>query len=611
MRMLSTSQVLWSILGRLTLPPFHHHPVPSQHQVGHTSSFDPLHLLCSLREATSASSAAAGAMSAAPSGSSAAPPTATAAGSPTGSQQSATSTSVQSTTPSALLRKPLKTDHGDEEAGSGSEDLAAVAPPPATEASPYMLPIELLINVFLYLDTAQVVRAAQVCTTWYAASKDSRIWRQLSFAPATRQRATDDITVLWHFGILGARCGNAVESVDFVSLSRAVPELAAGLKASTQSLRHIRWSAGPANLEALRAVVLLARCCPKLETLELRSHDTHDLREFSKKCPSWCKPLSFTFIADGFSSQQGSLDLLAITPMLFDHATTLELKRNTLRGDEPCVRWISVHILARVLKNPAIEKLTLHGLWKGSDRAEEPYVLSAPSLTSLDLRWSKGMPQSWIPILEAPQLRELAIDTHLLHALRLASTSLLSSLTLRIVDSERERSGLWDIGRVWNYQGKLKIMIESRFTEHMLKDLAVFVWPGLEEVEIELQDHLASELISLISAREAGARGASTDQYASVKLMTLELLNDARTSAEPTNFVGIAKSMLALARAQERNPDTTPICSAVRWKIRVPDRVKDGMSSRLNNIPMGVLEWLEQQPNVEVHGSPPSHYAGR
>lgn len=64
-------------------------------------------------------------------------------------------------------------------AKSGNKDAASAQS--AAAVSPCMLPIELLVEIFLYLDTAGVARAAQVCRTWSAASTDMRLWRHLSF----------------------------------------------------------------------------------------------------------------------------------------------------------------------------------------------------------------------------------------------------------------------------------------------------------------------------------------------------------------------------------------------------------------------------------------------
>lgn len=87
------------------------------------------------------------------------------------------------------------------------------------EATPYMLPFELLGNIFLYLSTSDVTRAALVCQTWRAASKDVRVWRYLSFkqtrfidnAPPVKGQST----VRAQFDSLGERSSNTVESVDF------------------------------------------------------------------------------------------------------------------------------------------------------------------------------------------------------------------------------------------------------------------------------------------------------------------------------------------------------------------------------------------------------------
>lgn len=73
-----------------------------------------------------------------------------------------------------------------------NEEVASesVAASNAPQPSPYMLPIELLVDTFLYLNTSDIARSAQVNTIWNAASKDVHLWRHLSSAKRSSARTS-------------------------------------------------------------------------------------------------------------------------------------------------------------------------------------------------------------------------------------------------------------------------------------------------------------------------------------------------------------------------------------------------------------------------------------
>lgn len=152
-----------------------------------------------------------------------------------------------------------------------SEQSAAVA-------SLSMLLIGQLVDIFLYLNTSEVARAAQVSKIWHEASTDESLWRHLCFSPAKYIRPpyyTDhQEQVREHFASIGARSGHTVESVDFSNLYyMQVFRVVKALSQSTSSLRHIRWSSTEDTIESRQAVAALAEVCPGLETLELRTWD--------------------------------------------------------------------------------------------------------------------------------------------------------------------------------------------------------------------------------------------------------------------------------------------------------------------------------------------------
>lgn len=201
--------------------------------------------------------------------------------------------------------------------------------------------------------------------------------------------------------------------------------------------------------------------------------------------------------------------------MLFDHATTLSFKLFIPPYSSRWTPLISVHQLARLLKNVAIERLTVQGLW---DSPESPTIhsLSAPSLMHLDLRWAEDLSRP-LRSLDAPHLRQLAIDAQLWPLLTPASTSTLSSRTLLIADRQDSDQIHPDLGAsegVATFSGSIKFSIEQTYTFRFLGLLANrFIWPGLEGVELELMRDTEADLVSVIASRQAGVLRTTEAQY--------------------------------------------------------------------------------------------------
>lgn len=486
-----------------------------------------------------------------------------------------------------------------------AESDVAAAAPLAAKVPPCMLPIELLVDIFLDLSTSEVARAAQVCRTWRAASTDARLWRNLSFSKAkllpppydARQR-----TLHQYFKTIGARCGNSVESVDLLNLTWSqLPMLAEGLMASAQSLRHIRWSSEQGNLDSLRAAVRLAWRCPQLEMLELRTWGMCKRRELVNVMPCVARPRHFSLTCASISDRDHLEALSEDQAAMFDHATTLEF-RLTKYPHSNEGRWMPVSMFARLLQNQAIERLTVHGLWGRKNHLGGPlaiYSVSAPSLRYLDLRWS-GELYSNVAELDAPELRELAIDGRLLRYLTSDSLSMLSALTLRLVGlrgHERRHYELGGINSVFGHQGSLKLDVgEAYSVDVMHLFLDGFRWPGLETAEIELtMDDSTAALIAVVAARDAGARGATKQQYEDMMLSGFAALSEAQAQLEPKEhgfgsaFMREVEIVMATASAFHADASASPLCSRVHWKLFAP-----------SGFPSDILDWLEHQPSVSV-----------
>lgn len=324
---------------------------------------------------------------------------------------------------------------------------------------------ELLIDTFRYLNTSQLARAAQVSRTWHAVSKHAHLWRHLSFSVAKVSRHSDAKLIRKHFENLGARCGNTVESVDFANLdcpSGAL--LIRGLLASASCLKHLR-----SDPETDSQVAELAGRCPQLETLEL--HTGHVMLSILLVVDAACVAKPKHFVLESFSLCETlafTVELPNEKATLFDHATTLDFRVRGYYAHKKKGWIMPLDTFARILRNPAVEQLTVHGLWK--DGVIAISEVRAPSLTHLDLRWSDGLGPN-LRELDAPSLRELAIDGRLLHLFTTPSLSLLRSLTLRIVGLEDDLDGHPELGaidRVRHHQGALKLDVGRSFTAEVL-----------------------------------------------------------------------------------------------------------------------------------------------
>lgn len=246
-------------------------------------------------------------------------------------------------------------------------------------------------------------------------------------------------------------------------------------------------------------------------------------------------------------------------------------------------------------KSLPIQKLAFHGLWGGGLSPSTTYAIFAPLLLDLDIRWSSSQMKS-LTSLDVPALRTLAVDGRFLHKLTSASLSELSYLNLRIAGfgptSSRDAE-LRYIDRVKSHQGKMKLDIGWHFADEMLSLLSEdFIWPGLEAVDITLFTRPLRLLVGIIAARIAGAHGASKQRYletvreAGTRLLSKRLEGE---DAAPHIFMRHARLMFAAAAAHRSEAGAPPLCSQVRWTIRAPFVLDPN-----------VLEWLNEQPNIEV-----------
>lgn len=487
---------------------------------------------------------------------------------------------------------PKQTAKIDESAADPIPVVAAARPP-----KPFLLPIELLIDVFLYLSTSDVIRAALVCRAWRNATLDVRIWRHLSFSEKVQPAKVFGAAPVQFTPLkldlrgLGAKCGNAVETVDFTTLEwDTLSSLAYGLMASTSTVRHVRWvSTGEERLECLRAVSFLSHHCPHLETLELRAQGACVLADLLVEAPSVAKARYFSLTTASFWFMLVSPDVQDDQVLPFDHATTLEFRLTSypLRGNG----WLSIHTFNRILKIPAVEKLTVHGLWDGGHLTHRS--IEAPSLTYLDIRWS-NLHQSQLVTLNAPNLTELAIDARLLPIFTPSSLSALPSLTLR-VDGQRSGDQLYpqELDKVKHHQGVLKLYVAHLYAEEVLTLLSEsFFWPGLEEIEMELTHKTSRLLIGVMAARIAGVRGATKEEY-------LDWINYAsdqfswcnglvQNPEDTPRWRQVATEILARAALVQPIPPMPPLCKPVWWKL-----------SRTQYVWTSTTDLLKQQPNVD------------
>lgn len=255
----------------------------------------------------------------------------------------------------------------------------------------FMLPIELLVEIFLYITADEAARAALVCQTWHAASQDARIWRHLSFTPA-KHRYYDlrppfsplEVGRQQQLKSIGARCGDTVMSFDFGNLAGAhVEVLAKGLEASLPSLKHIHWSKVRHQAWG-HTVVSLAKRCPRLEIVELCIRGTLSIEILASETPCHARP----------HQPHGRQQRAVKTLRGLAQRPSCAIRSCHLAGlDQPDQRssgdLISLNLLTRLFRNQRIEQLTVHGAWLGD--SPFPCSLSAPSLTSLVLRSSESL----------------------------------------------------------------------------------------------------------------------------------------------------------------------------------------------------------------------------
>lgn len=472
-------------------------------------------------------------------------------------------------------------------------------------AAPAMLPIELLFDIFLYIHSSESVGAAQSCRLWYTASAEVRRVRQLSFTRASSVEPSD-------LQLRTARCYGTLEEVYFTGLSdESVMGLVEGLKSYAQSLKAIRCSAseedGQDSFEPMLEVIGLAKLCPRLETLKLRSDNFFEPSDLVNSAPGIAWPRHISLTACALDDSLDGPPTVRFGMSLIDRTRSFEFKlidyeADVLSGEEV---GMSTHTFLRFFNNRTLEKLTVHGLWSGKGdpgAGSEEHSIEAPSLTHLDLRWSGDLGSNSIT-LSAPRLKELAIDAHLLPMLSPASTSTLSSLTLRPaklkgpspsyqglsgIDGVSEYDGTLRLNGCRDHQGTVKLTAESEYMEDLLRFLSEhFIWPGLESIECELTLSSILPLVGVMIARQAGARGASKEEYIAALRDAFDALREHQVSNNSDGV--IPEGTKALSAVISQGQAAVRSCSQVHWSIQVPDC-----------LPEGIVAWLQAQPNVDV-----------
>lgn len=274
-----------------------------------------------------------------------------------------------------------------------------------------------------------------------------------------------------------------------------------------------------------------------------------------------------------------------------DHAKTLEFKFIKDPEYPSYILGVSLRFLAHLFEIPSLEKLTVHDIYEGEPAGT--HSAFAPSLTHLDLRWYEEGREGFME-LDAPKLSQLSIDYRFMDWLTPASTFMLSSLTLRIVEAD------WTavpeaVDRLWDLQGSLKLYASGSLgVAQLLSLLEVdFRWPGLEEIEVELVEDMIGALISIFIARTAGARGASMGHF-------LKLLREAEwriagrqgwLGESGPALVPHVQDLMAIASAFQLGASTRSLCAQVHWRMILP-------TNKHVRVPGGILDWLEAQPNV-------------
>lgn len=511
------------------------------------------------------------------------------------------------------------TPSNNERANSSAEDQASTQVQ-AFAVGPRVLPVELLVEIFAKLSTSEVIRAAKVCRYWKEAAKSPGVWRNIAVPPVkhwTTGRSARRMLTEQDLHSLVAKSGNKVVRVNLANFASVeIEALCRCLMPSVPILRHISWSHGGAGGQELRAVCGLAKLCPHLQTLELRGPVYYNMSGTDLFCSASavsCRPRSVSVISSGDMSWS------LTSPSIFDYATTLEFTSWTMIASSLVLP--SSFIAQLFQRNPNIRRLTAHGLRRNSsspfgaipvffgnaapqDAQHQPdHTDTFPALwlEYLDLRYSTV--DSRLPAFDAPKLRELLIDGHHLSSFATSSLLTLDSLTLRMEEifdhiyhqvALQGFSELAEIERARGYQGSLKLVVGSRYVESVMELLSkAFIWPGLEEVELELKEGSVRQLTGVIAARLAGARGASEEQYLFLANDAVSQLfrDHASNDARMLNPGGNREVQKFLADAASFKVDGTanPLCSQVRWKI-------NATTSVLGTI----IDWIGDLPNVQL-----------
>ncbi|XP_028562781.2 F-box/LRR-repeat protein 14-like [Podarcis muralis] len=162
---------------------------------------------------------------------------------------------------------PPEDDDGGSSSSSGSEQ----EPPPPPPIS--LLPPELLIKIFEYLDDEDQVQVSQVCRDWQAASYQILWWR--SEAPVSLCHLRNDPSMLANMAAWGIRRVRIVMTpcvtMGFVSHATCIPEtyseLCRALRAGLPSLRALNMTGCPSVTK--RSLAQIGKHLKGLEELVL------------------------------------------------------------------------------------------------------------------------------------------------------------------------------------------------------------------------------------------------------------------------------------------------------------------------------------------------------
>lgn len=349
---------------------------------------------------------------------------------------------------------------------------------------------------------------------------------------------------------------------------------------AARTLKHITWSIpaiwvriAPAVMRgAAEKVNELAQACAQLASLEVMS------QHYALPEP----------LADG-SLQNCKLRRFrtdtTIAPETYTHLSRmLSCAKVVSIFPSQCLRTTHIKeawLLELLGPNSVLEELT--GEYYSDKHGDTSGITTSLALRKLELC------KPWRVVdhkvrLHAPNLRELAMDVRLLCKLSTDSFSQLSSLSVLVKDAERDElqnsppaptilGPTWKDGfkHIAGYTGPLTLEIGGiewmSFVLEVLRALAhgEFAWPGLTQVRVFLQiAEQDSVLRALVSARKAGAQGASQEQY--------EAIAQERATASGMTFNGPS------------------LCQDVVWHIHRSERLSGG-----------TIGWLRTQDNVHLH----------